>query len=154
MIVDYLQLLRGSGRGHSNENRVQEISEISRGLKSLAKELSPPVIALSQLSRQVESRENKRPMLSDLRRSGSIEQDADLVMFVFREEYYKEKEKPSEGTPEHDQWQELMESLYGKAEVIVGKNRHGPTGTSFLHFEKRITKFTDLVSEDYVPEAF
>lgn len=154
VIVDYLQLLRGSGRGHSNENRVQEISEISRGLKSLAKELSLPVIALSQLSRQVESRENKRPMLSDLRESGSIEQDADLVMFVFREEYYKEKEKPSEGTPEHDQWQELMESLYGKAEVIVGKNRHGPTGTSFLHFEKRITKFTDLVSEDYVPEAF
>ncbi len=152
IIVDYLQLLRGSGKGGANENRVQEISEITRGLKGLAKELQIPVLALSQLSRGVEQRENKRPMLSDLRESGSIEQDADMVMFVFREEYYKEKEKPTEGTPEHDTWMMDMEKLYGKAEIIVGKQRHGPTGTAEVHFERSCTKFSDLADDAYLPE--
>lgn len=151
VIVDYLQLLRGTGRGTAAESRVQEISEITRGLKSLAKELELPVLALSQLSRNVEQRENKRPQLSDLRESGSIEQDADMVMFVFREEYYKEKDRPTEGTPEHDTWMAEMEQLYGKAEVIVGKQRHGPTGTAYLHFSKSTTRFTDMTDEAHIP---
>ena len=130
---------------------MQEISEITRGLKSLAKELELPVLALSQLSRNVEQRENKRPQLSDLRESGSIEQDADMVMFVFREEYYKEKDRPTEGTPEHDTWMAEMEQLYGKAEVIVGKQRHGPTGTAYLHFSKSTTRFTDMTDEAHIP---
>ncbi|NVJ99353.1 MAG: replicative DNA helicase [Alphaproteobacteria bacterium] len=154
VVVDYLQLLRGSGKG-SSESRVQEISEITRGLKGLAKEIHVPVIALSQLSRTVEQRENKRPMLSDLRESGSIEQDADMVMFVFREEYYKEKEEPSQSDQEkHVQWQAEMESLYGKAECIIGKQRHGPVGTVHLAFEKDCTRFTDLIEEDHLPERF
>lgn len=154
VVVDYLQLLRGSGK-NSSENRVQEISEITRGLKGLAKELHVPVIALSQLSRTVEQRENKRPMLSDLRESGSIEQDADMVMFVFREEYYKEKEEPSQSDQEkHVQWQAEMESLYGKAECIIGKQRHGPVGTVHLAFEKDCTRFTDLIEDDHLPERF
>ena len=153
VIVDYLQLLRGSAKG-GPENRVQEISEITRGLKGLAKELEIPVLALSQLSRNVESRENKRPMLSDLRESGSIEQDADMVMFVFREEYYKEKDKPTEGTPEHDSWMASMEELRGKAEVVVGKQRHGPTGTVHLAFHGATTRFSDLVSADYLPDQY
>jgi len=152
IIVDYLQLLRGSGKGTAAENRVQEISEITRGLKGLAKELNIPVIALSQLSRGVESRENKRPMLSDLRESGSIEQDADMVMFVFREEYYKEKDKPTEGTAEHDTWMMEMEKLYGKAEIIIGKQRHGPVGTAEVHFDRTCTKFSDLIDDDYLPQ--
>jgi replicative DNA helicase len=143
LIIDYLQLVKGTGKG---ENRVNEISEISQGLKAIAKELDIPVIALSQLSRQVESREDKRPQLSDLRESGSIEQDADVVMFVFREEYYKEREKPGE----HDldkmaAWQEEMERLHGRAEVIIGKQRHGPIGTIELSFEGRFTRFGNLV---------
>ncbi len=143
LIVDYLQLVRGTGR---SENRVNEISEITMGLKAIAKELNIPVIALSQLSRQVESREDKRPQLSDLRESGSIEQDADVVMFVFREEYYKEREKPGD----HDldkmaAWQEEMERLHGKAEVVIGKQRHGPIGTVELSFEGRFTRFGNLV---------
>ena len=143
LIVDYLQLLRGTGRG---DNRVQEIGEISMGLKAIAKELQIPVVALSQLSRTVESRDDKRPQLSDLRESGSIEQDADVVMFVFREEYYKEREKPGE----HDldkmaAWQEEMERLHGRAEVIIGKQRHGPIGTVDLSFEGRFTRFGNLV---------
>lgn len=155
VVVDYLQLLRGSGKGAASESRVQEISEITRGLKGLAKELHVPVIALSQLSRTVEQRENKRPMLSDLRESGSIEQDADMVMFVFREEYYKEKEEPSQSDQEkHVQWQAEMESLYGKAECIIGKQRHGPVGTVHLAFEKECTRFTDLIAEDHLPERF
>ncbi len=155
VVVDYLQLLRGSGKGTASENRVQEISEITRGLKGLAKELHVPVIALSQLSRTVEQRENKRPMLSDLRESGSIEQDADMVMFVFREEYYKEKEQPSESDQEkHVQWQAEMNALYGKAECIIGKQRHGPVGTVHLAFEKECTRFTDLIEEDHLPERF
>jgi len=139
IVIDYLQLLTAKG-----DNRVEQISTITRGLKSIAKELHVPVLALSQLSRNVESRENKRPQLSDLRESGTIEQDADMVMFVFREEYYKEKEKPPEGTPEYDQWLDEMALLEGKAELIIGKQRHGPTGTMHLNFEGRITKFSDI----------
>ena len=142
LFVDYLQLLRGTGR---SENRVNEISEITQGLKAIAKELNIPVIALSQLSRQVESREDKRPQLSDLRESGSIEQDADVVMFVFREEYYKEREKPGDHELEKmAQWQEEMERLHGKAEVVIGKQRHGPIGTVDLSFEGRFTRFDNL----------
>ncbi len=154
IVIDYLQLLSGTGRGTAGESRVQEISEITRGLKALAKELNVPVLALSQLSRNVESRENKRPQLSDLRESGSIEQDADMVMFVFREEYYKNKEKPSEGTPEFEKWQMEMTELHCKAEVIVAKQRHGPTGTANLHFEGQFTHFSDLAKDDYLPEQF
>ncbi|AWI85551.1 replicative DNA helicase [Alloyangia pacifica] len=141
LMVDYLQLVRGTA-----ENRVNEIAEISMGLKAIAKELNIPVIALSQLSRQVESREDKRPQLSDLRESGSIEQDADVVMFVFREEYYVEREKPSDDRlDEMAAWQERMERLHGKAEVIIGKQRHGPIGTVELSFEGRFTRFGNLV---------
>ncbi len=140
VIVDYLQLLRGT-----SENRVQEIGEISMGLKAIAKELNIPVIALSQLSRQVENRDDKRPQLSDLRESGSIEQDADVVMFVFREEYYVEREKPSEERlDEMAAWQERMARLHAKAEVIVGKQRHGPIGTVELSFESQFTRFGNL----------
>ncbi len=141
LIVDYLQLVRGTA-----QNRVQEIGEISMGLKAIAKELNVPVIALSQLSRTVESRDDKRPQLSDLRESGSIEQDADVVMFVFREEYYAEREKPSDDRlDEMAAWQERMERLHGKAEVIIGKQRHGPIGTVELSFEGRFTRFGNLV---------
>lgn len=141
LIIDYLQLLKGS----SKENRVQEVSEITQGLKAIAKELNIPVIALSQLSRAVESRDDKRPMLSDLRESGSIEQDADVVMFVFREEYYREREKPADHELEKmAQWQTLMENVHGKAEVIIGKQRHGPIGTIELSFEGRFTRFGNL----------
>jgi replicative DNA helicase len=143
LFVDYLQLLRGAGR---SENRVNEISEITQGLKAIAKELEIPVIALSQLSRQVENREDKRPQLSDLRESGSIEQDADVVMFVFREEYYKEREKPGDHELEKmATWQDEMERLHGKAEVVIGKQRHGPIGTVDLSFEGRFTRFGNLV---------
>ena len=155
IVVDYLQLLRGSGKGTAGENRVQEISEITRGLKGLAKELNVPVLALSQLSRMVEQRENKRPMLSDLRESGSIEQDADMVMFVFREEYYKEKEQPSEGDIEkHTKWVAEMELLQDKAEIIIGKQRHGPVGTVHVAFHKEVTRFSDLIDDDHLPERF
>jgi replicative DNA helicase len=141
LIVDYLQLVRGT-----SDNRVQEIGEISMGLKAIAKELDIPVLALSQLSRQVESREDKRPQLSDLRESGSIEQDADVVMFVFREEYYAEREKPGdERLDEMAEWQDRMSRLHGKAEVIIGKQRHGPIGTIELSFEAEFTRFGNLV---------
>ncbi|WP_010140456.1 replicative DNA helicase [Oceanicola sp. S124] len=141
LIIDYLQLCRGTA-----DNRVQEIAEISMGMKAIAKELNIPVIALSQLSRTVESRDDKRPQLSDLRESGSIEQDADVVMFVFREEYYVEREKPSDDRlDEMAAWQERMERLHGKAEVIIGKQRHGPIGTVELSFEGRFTRFGNLV---------
>ena len=143
LFVDYLQLVRGTGR---SENRVNEISEITMGLKAIAKELDIPVVALSQLSRQVENREDKRPQLSDLRESGSIEQDADVVMFVFREEYYKEREKPGDHElNKMGQWQEEMERLHGKAEVVIGKQRHGPIGTVELSFEGQFTRFGNLV---------
>ena len=145
LMIDYLQLLKGTGKG---DNRVQEVSEITQGLKAIAKELNIPVIALSQLSRQVESREDKRPQLSDLRESGSIEQDADVVMFVYRDEYYKEREKP--GDHELDkiaQWQVIMEQVRGKAEVIIGKQRHGPIGSVELSFEGRFTRFGNLAHQ-------
>jgi replicative DNA helicase len=142
LIVDYLQLVRGTGR---SENRVNEISEITMGLKAIAKELDIPVIALSQLSRQVENREDKRPQLSDLRESGSIEQDADVVMFVYREEYYLSREEPSPNELEKVAiWQERMEQAHGKAEVIIGKQRHGPIGNVELSFEGRFTRFGNL----------
>ena len=145
LVVDYLQLMRGTG-SKASENRVNEIAEISMGLKAVAKELNIPVLALSQLSRQVENRDDKRPQLSDLRESGSIEQDADVVMFVFREEYYAEREKPSEDKLDQmAEWQSRMERLHGKAEVIIGKQRHGPIGTVELSFEGQFTRFGNLV---------
>lgn len=143
LVVDYLQLLAGSGK-RSSDSRVQEITEISMGLKALAKELNVPVIALSQLSRQVESREDKRPQLADLRESGSIEQDADVVLFVFREEYYLKRSEPREGTAEHEQWQQQCSEVQGIAEVIIGKQRHGPIGKVELQFEEKLTKFSNL----------
>ncbi|OYW50263.1 MAG: replicative DNA helicase [Novosphingobium sp. 28-62-57] len=154
IVVDYLQLLQGSGR--ASDNRVNEISEISRGLKTLAKELSVPVIALSQLSRAVEQRDDKRPMLSDLRESGSIEQDADMVWFVFREDYYVAAKEPKvpQGSDDaktqeaHAAWQAEMERVFGLAELIVAKQRHGSTGKVRLRFEARITRFSDLASDD------
>lgn len=158
IVVDYLQLLQGSGNSREG-NRVQEISEISRGLKQLAKELHVPVVALSQLSRAVEQRENKRPQLSDLRESGSIEQDADIVWFVYREEYYVNFEKPKEASVEagddagsvsaFDIWQKRMEDTHGLAELIIAKNRHGATATITLKFESKYTKFSDLADDRY-----
>ena len=142
IVIDYLQLCRGTGNG---DNRVNEIAEISMGMKAIAKELNIPVVALSQLSRQVESREDKRPQLSDLRESGSIEQDADVVMFVFREEYYKEREKPADHELDKmNEWIEAMSRLEGKAEVIIGKQRHGPIGTVKLAFQSEFTRFGNL----------
>ncbi|WP_324750684.1 replicative DNA helicase [Sphingomonas sp. LY54] len=162
IVVDYLQLLQGSGKG-GQDNRVQEISEISRGLKTLAKELNVPVMALSQLSRQVESRENKRPQLSDLRESGSIEQDADIVLFVYREEYYINFAKPKEASADagddastiaaFDEWQRAMGEAHGKAELIIAKQRHGATGTVTLKFDAKITRFSDLIEDHYLPEV-
>jgi replicative DNA helicase len=150
LVVDYLQLLSGSkSRG---DNRVQELTEITTGLKALAKELNVPVVALSQLSRQVESRDDKRPQLSDLRESGSIEQDADVVLFVYREEYYLKNKEPRTGTDEHLTWMAEMERAHGKAEVIIGKSRHGPTGTVELSFEAELTRFGNLANEDSLPE--
>ena len=151
IVVDYLQLLQGTGRG-GNDNRVQEISEISRGLKTLAKELSVPVLALSQLSRAVEQREDKRPQLSDLRESGSIEQDADMVWFVYREEYYLAARQPAEDHPDFPKWQEEMARAYGLAELLVAKQRHGSTGKVRLKFEAKITRFSDHVDESHLPE--
>ena len=149
LVVDYLQLLSGSKS--RSDNRVQEITEITTGLKALAKELNVPIIALSQLSRQVENREDKRPQLSDLRESGSIEQDADVVMFVFREEYYIERTKPAEGTPEFADWMTKMSQASGKAEVIIGKQRHGPVGTVELSFEGQFTRFGNLARDYMIP---
>lgn len=150
LFVDYLQLLRAAS---AKDNRVNEISEITQGLKAIAKELEIPVVALSQLSRKVESRDDKRPQLSDLRESGSIEQDADVVMFVYRGEYYKEREKPGEQDLEAmASWMQDMERLQGKAEVIIGKQRHGPIGTVDMAFEGRFTLFSDLANPSYVGE--
>ena len=150
IVVDYIQLLQGSSK--RSDNRVQEVTEITTSLKALAKELNVPVIALSQLSRQVESRDDKRPQLSDLRESGSIEQDADVVMFVYREEYYLANKEPRPGTPEHVKWTTEMELAHGKAEVIIGKQRHGPTGTVDLQFEGSVTRFGDLTSDHQLPD--
>ncbi len=153
VVVDYLQLVSAPGRQRV-DNRVLEVGEISRGLKALAKELDVPVLALSQLSRKVEDREDKRPQLADLRESGSIEQDADIVMFIFREEYYYARTKPEEGTEKHDQWQEKMERVHNLAEVIVAKQRHGPIGDIKLYFDAMMTKFSDHIEESRLPESF
>ena len=142
VVVDYIQLMRSSIS--KNEGRVQEISEITQGLKALAKELSVPVLALSQLSRAVEQRDDKLPQLSDLRESGSIEQDADVVMFVYRESYYLERKQPKLGSIEHAEWQSKMNDVNGLADIILGKQRHGPTGTIKVEFEGIYTKFKDL----------
>ena len=141
VVVDYIQLMRAS---NFREGRVQEISEITQGLKALAKELSVPVLALSQLSRAVESRDIKKPQLSDLRESGSIEQDADVVMFVYREAYYLEKLEPRPATVEHAEWQSKMNEVSNLAEILIGKQRHGPTGNIMLEFEAMFTKFKDI----------
>jgi replicative DNA helicase len=151
IVIDYLQLLSGSSR-RAQDGRVQEMTEITTGLKALAKELNVPILALSQLSRQVEQRDDKRPLLSDLRESGSIEQDADVVLFVFREEYYAVRDQPRENTTEHKEWQERMASLTGKAEIIIGKQRHGPTGTVPLQFTADFTKFSNFAAEERLPE--
>ncbi len=142
IVVDYIQLMRSSS--NKNEGRVQEISEITQGLKALAKELSVPVLALSQLSRAVEQRDDKQPQLADLRESGSIEQDADVVMFVYREAYYLERKQPKLGSIEHAEWQSKMNDVNGLADIILGKQRHGPTGTVKVEFEGIYTKFKDL----------
>jgi replicative DNA helicase len=149
LVVDYIQLLSGSAR--RNEGRVQEITEITTGLKALSKELNVPIIALSQLSRQVESRDDKRPQLSDLRESGSIEQDADVVMFVFREEYYLKNKEPRAGSEEHLKWQAEMEQVHGLAEIIIGKQRHGPTGSVPVQFDAEVTRFSTLARTDRMP---
>src|SRR3982751_617822 len=147
IVIDYIQLLQGSGK-RGNDNRVQEVTEITTSLKALAKELNIPGNALSQLSRQVESRDDKRPQLSDLRESGSIEQDADVVLFIYREEYYLKNKEPRMGTPEYEKWQLDMSLVHGKAEVIIGKQRHGPTGTVELQFDAAVTRFGDLSPEN------
>ena len=143
IVVDYIQLMRG-GNSSRNDGRVQEISEITQGLKALAKELGVPVLALSQLSRAVEQRDDKQPQLADLRESGSIEQDADVVMFVYREAYYLERKQPKLGSIEHAEWQSKMNDVNGLADIILGKQRHGPTGTVKVEFEGIYTKFKDL----------
>ena len=141
VVIDYIQLMRGS---NNKDGRVQEISEITQGLKALAKELSVPVVALSQLSRAVEQRDDKKPLLSDLRESGSIEQDADVVMFVFRESYYLKNKEPRPATVEHAEWQAKMNEISHLAELLILKQRHGPTGTIMLEFEEMFTKFKDI----------
>jgi replicative DNA helicase len=152
MIIDYLQLLSGSTK-RSSENRVQEITEITTKLKALAKELNVPILALSQLSRQVESRDDKHPQLSDLRESGSIEQDADVVLFVYREEYYHVMRKPLESDREKfAAWLADSDKYHGKAEVIIGKQRHGPTGTVELQFDGAVTRFSSLARDERLPE--
>jgi replicative DNA helicase len=156
IIIDYLQLMSSSNRS-KNENRVQEISEITRGLKAIAKELNIPIIALSQLSRQVEQRDDKRPQLSDLRESGTIEQDSDVVMFIFRESYYLERMEPIKKPEEIEEkyqertsrWQELCEKAHNTAEIIIAKQRHGPIGTIKTHFDSNYTRFSDMNIKDY-----
>jgi replicative DNA helicase len=145
VVVDYIQLMRSSGK--KEYNRVQEISEITQGLKALAKELDVPVLALSQLSRQVEQRDNKKPQLSDLRESGSIEQDADVVMFVYREAYYLENKEPTPGSIEHAEWRQKMDEVSRLAEIMISKQRHGPTGNVKVEFEAMYTKFKDLENQ-------
>jgi len=142
IVVDYIQLMKSSGI--KDYNRVQEISEITQGLKALAKELNVPVLALSQLSRAVEQRDDKKPQLADLRESGSIEQDADVVMFVYREAYYLERKEPTLGSIEHAEWQQKMDEISRLAEIMIGKQRHGPTGNIKVEFEAMYTKFKDL----------
>jgi len=151
LVIDYIQLLQGSTR-RAMEGRVQEVTEITTNLKALAKELNVPILALSQLSRQVENRDDKRPQLSDLRESGSIEQDADVVLFVFREEYYLSNKEPRPGSEEHLKWQTEMAAVHGKAEIIIGKQRHGPTGTVQLQFDAQVTRFDDLTPDEMLPD--
>ena len=153
IVIDYIQLMQGSS-SKSSQNRVQEITEITTGLKALAKELAVPIIALSQLSRQVESREDKRPQLSDLRESGSIEQDADVVLFVYREEYYLKNKEPKLGTEEYIKWEGEMNDARGKAEVIIAKQRHGPTGSVAIGFQGEFTRFFDLAEGSHLPDRF
>jgi replicative DNA helicase len=153
MVIDYIQLMQASSR-RGGDSRVQEVTEITNSLKALAKELNVPILALSQLSRQVEQRDDKRPQLSDLRESGSIEQDADVVMFVFREEYYLKNKRPKEGTEEYFKWQAEMDAQRGRAEVIIGKQRHGPTGTVELHFNSELTRFGNLVRPEGFPTRY
>ncbi len=153
IVIDYIQLMQGSS-SKSSQNRVQELTEITTGLKALAKELHVPIIALSQLSRQVENRDDKHPQLADLRESGSIEQDADVVLFVYREEYYLQNREPKPGTEEHLKWEGEMADARGKAELIIAKQRHGPTGTVDLAFEGQFTRFADLAEESHLPERF
>ena len=159
IVIDYIQLIQGS-KASEYQGRVQEISNITRGLKSLAKELNVPILALSQLSRAVEQREDKRPILADLRESGSIEQDADVVMFVYREEYYLDKSEPSQKENENQEsfnerftkWQDKRTAAEGKAEIIVSKQRHGPTGIIQVQFEAKLTRFMDLAQNENLPE--
>jgi replicative DNA helicase len=159
IIIDYIQLIQGS-KASEAQGRVQEVSNITRGLKSLAKELNVPILALSQLSRAVEQREDKRPILADLRESGSIEQDADVVMFVYREEYYLDKSEPTQRDNENQEsfnerflkWQDRRNIAEGKAEIIISKQRHGPTGIVQVQFEAKFTRFMDLVHDDRLPE--
>jgi len=141
LVVDYIQLMRAT---NTKDGRVQEISEITQGLKAIAKELAIPVLALSQLSRQVEQRDNHKPQLSDLRESGSIEQDADVVMFVYRAAYYLERKEPQAATVEHAEWQAKMSEIAHLAQIIIAKQRHGPTGNVDLEFEAMFTKFRDI----------
>ena len=148
ILVDYLQLLRPS-KTSRNDSRVLEITEITQGLKALAKELNIPVIALSQLSRQVEQREDKKPQLSDLRESGSIEQDSDVVMFIYREEYYLEKNAPAPGTAEFIEWQQKMDEIHAQADLLIMKQRHGPTGNIKLSFDAKYTRFGNFISKDH-----
>jgi replicative DNA helicase len=150
LVVDYIQLLQGSGNRRT-DNRVQEVTEITTGLKALAKELNIPIVALSQLSRKVEERDDHQPQLADLRESGSIEQDADVVLFVFREEYYLANKEPRVGTPEYEKWQLDMAAVHGKAEIIIAKQRHGPTGSVELQFEAALTRFSDMASAGSIP---
>jgi replicative DNA helicase len=160
VVVDYLQLMQGPP-GMRNENRVQEVSEITRGLKAVAKELNVPIVALSQLSRQTEQRDDKRPQLSDLRESGSIEQDADVVLFLYREEYYLSRERPTQRGNETGErfierqagYEERLEQARNKAEVIIAKQRHGPIGTVELHFQGEFTQFNDLIGDDHLPDV-
>ena len=159
IIIDYIQLIQGS-KASEAQGRVQEVSNITRGLKSLAKELNVPILALSQLSRAVEQREDKRPILADLRESGSIEQDADVVMFVYREEYYLDKSEPTQRDNENQEsfnerftkWQDRRNIAEGKAEIIISKQRHGPTGIVQVQFEAKFTRFMDLVQDDRLPD--
>ena len=151
LIIDYIQLMQGN---KNTSNRVQEITEITTGLKALGKELNVPIIALSQLSRQVENRDDKRPQLADLRESGSIEQDADVVLFVYRDEYYLQNKEPEQGSTDYEAWRTKLDYARGKADVIIAKQRHGPTGPAQLAFQAEFTRFTDLAEEDRLPEAF
>jgi replicative DNA helicase len=154
IIVDYLQLLTGSNSKRNAESRVQEVTEISKGLKTLAKELSVPIIALSQLSRGVDNRDDKRPTLADLRESGSIEQDADVVMFIYREEYYLSTKEPALDDPAHVKWKEKHEASKGLADVLVEKHRHGPTSKVTLAFDSMFTRFRDRAKEDHLPDQY